>query len=199
MRAEHYKGRKISSGKKEEGFFFFTTGDISRTRNGGKDIEWDDRHCGCVRAVASFRDDDILSLFAGRERVALLRSRHTRICKTSCRRFIPARPIKHKDHARIVQPDVTGARCSSRSPFDGRISDRPACLSPSRHGVPVSSHDLRTIVQPAISAFLKVKELVRLLNKAKQYLLRGSAGLKTGIINTGECRVWIDLIHPWQS
>lgn len=27
--------------------------------------------------------------------------------QTSFRRFIPARPIKHKDHARIVEPDVT--------------------------------------------------------------------------------------------
>jgi len=51
----------------------------------------------------SFRD--ILSLFAWRERVALYNSYLQNVlCK---RRFIPARPIKHEDHARIVRPAAT--------------------------------------------------------------------------------------------
>jgi len=36
-----------------------------------------------------------------------LRTEQTRICKTSFRRFIPVRPIKHEDHARIVRPAAT--------------------------------------------------------------------------------------------
>lgn len=97
--------------------------------------------------------------------------------------FYPRTPHKTQ-RSRANRPARCDRRCSFR-PFDGRISDRLACLfSP---WCSVSSHDLHAIVHPAISAFSKVKKLVQLLNKAEQYLLRGS-WLKIEITNR-ECRV----------
>lgn len=83
------------------------------------------------------------------------------------------------------------ASCSFR-PFDGRISDRLAVSC--RRGVSVSSPTfVRSFILQS-QLFLKAKKLVTSFNKAKQHLLRGN-WLK---IANGECRVWIDLIHPRQ-
>lgn len=83
--------------------------------------------------------------------------------------FYPRTPHKAQ-RSRANRPARCDRHCSSR-PFDSRISDRLACLFSS---CSISSHGLHAIVHPATSAFLKVKKLVKLLNKAKQYLLRGS-------------------------
>lgn len=72
--------------------------------------------------------------------------------------FYPRTPHKAR-RSRANRPASCDRRCSSRS-FDGRISNRLACLfSPC---CSVSSHDLRAIVHPAVSAFLKAKKLVSL-------------------------------------
>lgn len=127
----------------------FTTGDISRTNAKWKG-HWIGRCRGCVHRVAF---TTMTFLLCVKRACCPLQSWQTRICKMSFRRFIPARPIKHKDHARIVQPDVTDAALSvplmvalaTVSP----VSSHRGVLSPLRPSCDRSSCNL---------SFLKSKE-----------------------------------------